>query len=369
LLVAASAENSALHPIGTLYGAWAFNFMVDVASAISHDFIDRPHQYQKVPSELSDIMIGFRSSMGSHPDWPDAQQRLAHFRVLGTASTASAPLREAAIIYVEDGTDGNRDLLTDAFRDAAGSFRTQIQTVEGQALNVASRQISSIFNNAIQIFQSNEVMGAFGLSPASKNENWPFAGPPSGDGSYLAAELVRALDAGTIVRTLLSGPKRDADGAPKPKPIRISMTQNKFILLQQAAWYGASAMSATMTEDHFQDKPVALIGNAYKWAKALQKLVPDVVRVWKDPNHRLRLTDLEWGMVSPHPVEAISLSVAASPAFGIGYSTATVRGEVCCSTGDLVCASSTNCEESPRGGTCGALCGTWDCGSAWCVEA
>jgi hypothetical protein len=34
-------------------------------------------------------------------------------------------------------------------------------------------------------------------------------------------------------------------GAPEPKPIKISMTQNKFILLQQAAWYaGRSRRSA-----------------------------------------------------------------------------------------------------------------------------
>ncbi len=39
--------------------------------------------------------------------------------------------------------------------------------------------------------------------------------------------------------------QREVGGAPEPKPIKISMTQNKFILLQQAAWYaGRSRRSA-----------------------------------------------------------------------------------------------------------------------------
>ena len=357
--MAVSPENSALHPIGMLYGAWAFNFMVDIASAISHDFIVRPYQYQKVPSEVSDILVGFRSSTGSHPDWPDARQRRDYFSVLGTVSTASASLREAALVYVENGTESNREILTDAFRDAAVSCRTQIQTLEGEALNVASRQISSIFNNAIQLFQSAEVMGAFGLSPAVKNKNWPFAERPSGDGSHLAGEVVKAINAGIVARGLLSGAKRDGERVSEPKPIGISMTQNKFILLQQAAWYGASAMSAIMTEDHLQGEPVALIGDAYKWTKALQRLVPDVARVWKEPNYRLRLTDLERGMVSPHPVEAISFSVANSPAYN---STATVGYRVCCSTGDLRNCGNTDADCATISEFTCSLCSSYE----WC---
>jgi hypothetical protein len=350
-------ENTALHPIGELYGRWAFNFMIDIACAIAYDFTERPQHYQDVPDDLSRILSGFRSSIGSHPDWPDAQQRIALFRVLGPVCLASAPLREAALIYVEAGTEVNRELLMDAFRDASEVFRNQARTVEGRSLEIGSRQITQIFDKAVQLFQSDAIMRVFHLTPAPKDKGWPVIRNLNGEGTTLAAELIRALDAGNVARTLLGGPKREVAGAPEPKPIRISMTQNKFILLQQAAYYGALSMSGIMNNSHREDDPSPLIGNTYKWTKALQRLIPDVVRVWKDRNYRVRLTDLEWGMIEPHPSEAISLALVGGHEIGaLRYSTATVRGEVCCCTGDLPCPTSSNCEVSPGVPSCAGFC-------------
>ena len=158
--MAAAAETVALHPLGTLYGRWAFNFMVEIATAVAHDFTERPQHYRKVSDELARTLSGFRSSLGSHPDWPDAQQRTAIFRVLGAACLAGGPLREAALVYVESGTDLNRELLTDVFRDAAQSFRNQLKTVEGHALDTGFHQGGLIFRNAMQVFQSEALMRA-----------------------------------------------------------------------------------------------------------------------------------------------------------------------------------------------------------------
>ncbi|MEZ5863368.1 MAG: hypothetical protein R3D25_04590 [Geminicoccaceae bacterium] len=142
------SNGAVLHPIGQLYGQWVFNFMVDIAGAIAFDFTDRPQHYRSVPDELGRLPTGFRSSMGSHPDWPDAQQRIANFRVLGTACLAGVPLREAALVYVQSGTEETRDLLAEAFRDTAESFRAQMRTVDGQSLRIACRQNETIFDAA-----------------------------------------------------------------------------------------------------------------------------------------------------------------------------------------------------------------------------
>ena len=132
------------------------------------------------------------------------------------------------------------------------------------------------------------------------------------------------------------------------------MTQNKFILLQQTAWYGASTISGIMADSDRPADLFALLGNTYKWTKALQRLIPDVVRVWKDPDYRMRLTDIEWGMVEPHPSEAMSLALAGGGGIIIGGSTYTVRDEVCCCTGDMECPSSSNCQVTvPR--TCATV--------------
>jgi len=351
------ASRPSLHPMGRLYGQWAFNFMVDIASAIADDFTERPQCYREVTDELGRILSSFRSQLGSHPDWPDARQRKALFRVLGAACLAGAPLREAALVYVETGAELNRDLLLDAFRDTVISFRNQLKTEEGQSLDLGCRQIGAVFDNAVQLFQSDLIMKAFGLGAAPKDQDWPIAGRLKGEGTNLATELIRALDGGTVARALLGGPKREVEGAAKPEPIRISMPQNKFILLQHAAWYGGMTISGTMAENDRAEDLLPLIGDAYKWTKALQRLIPDVVRVWKDPQYRMRLTDLEWGMVEPHPSGAVDVPFGGVGATGLGLSTATVRGEVCCCTGDLPCPASSNCEVSPGPSclNCGSL--------------
>ncbi|MEZ5863369.1 MAG: hypothetical protein R3D25_04595 [Geminicoccaceae bacterium] len=183
------------------------------------------------------------------------------------------------------------------------------------------------------------------------------AGHLHGEGSDLAAELIRAMDGGIVARALLGGPKREVGGSPAPRALRISMPQNKFILLQQAAWYGALTMSGAMADSYEKSDLRDLIGNAYKWTKALQRLVPDVARAWKDPNYRMRLTDVEWGMVEPHPSGEVNLQASGGRAGGFFYSTATIWFEVCCCTGDLPCPASSNCEISPGPSciNCGSL--------------
>jgi hypothetical protein len=342
-----TAARPSLHPIGTLYGYWAFNFMIEIARAIVDDVVDRPHRFQAVPDQLAGL-TGFRSLLGSHPEWPDSQQRLALFRPLGDVCLAAVPLREAALAHVETGTEVNKTLLVDAFGDAARSFRDQMKNVEGQPVEISIRQIGAIFTNAIQLLQNDALMRVFGLPSAPTDDSWPIAASSKRTGINLAGELIRLLDAGNAARMLVGGPTRELDGphAQKRKPIKVSMNQNKFVHLQQAAWYGALSISGAMTVDE-QDDLTRLIGHTYKWTKALQHLVPDVVRAWKDPDYRLRLTDLEWGMIEPHPSSTISV-----PLLGGGnlmrYQTATLRGEVCCCTGDLPCPASTNCVWSPN---------------------
>jgi hypothetical protein len=340
------ASSPQLHPIGRLYAQWVFNFLVDIACAIADDFAERPQHYKVVPNEVSATLSGFRYLLGSHPDWPDTHQRIALFRTLGGAYLAGIPLREAALVYVEGGTQLNHDLLMDAFRDSATSLRNQITELSGESLQFGCRQINLIFGNAVRLLQSDEIMRVFNLAAAPKQEDWPFAEGGDGDRGGLTTELIRGLDAGVVARLLVGGPGREV-GVPKPRPIRVSMTPTKFALLQQAARYGALAISATMADNGLQGDLHQMIGNTYKWTKALQRLIPDVVRAWKDPNYRMRLTDLEWGMIEPHPSGDVASALVGGGGGGGGFSTATIRGEVCCSTGDLPCPSSSNCEISP----------------------
>ncbi|HEY7495654.1 MAG TPA: hypothetical protein VIH59_31690 [Candidatus Tectomicrobia bacterium] len=332
-----------LHPIAELYGKWAFNFMVDVATAIAHDFVDRPQHYRHVPNGTKDVLASFRSLVGAHPDWPNAEQRIAIFRgVLSSACLASASLREAALVYIEHGTASNEALLLDAFQDTATSFRNQLKTLEGHSLDISSQQIGAIFDHALQLFGTAELVRVFDL-PRAPEGRWPLGGDFSAEGAYLVTEAVRALEGVNVARAAAGGMNR---------PLYISMSQGKFEILQRVAHYGGLAMSELLTDAQDGSDPRSLIGNIYKWTKALQRVVPNIPRVWKDQQYRLRLTDLEWGMVDPHPSGEFSLP---GPSPRLGGETYTVNGEICCCSGDLGCSS--NCEISPNPSciNCGSL--------------
>jgi len=323
-----------VHPIAELYGKWVFNFMVEAATAIAYDFADRPQHYRQVPDDIKDVLSAFRSLVGSHPDWPDAKQRISIFRgALSTAFLSSASLREAALVYVEDGNANNEELLRDAFRDNATSFRNQLKTLEGHSLDISSHQIGAIFDNALRLFRSAELVRVFDL-PRAPDGSWPLGGDFGGEGAYLVTEAIRTLEGINVARAAAGGMNR---------PLYISMSQSKFEILQRVAHYGGLAMSEVLAGAQDDNDARRLIGNVYKWTKALQRVVPNVARVWKDEQYKLRLTDIEWGMVDPHPSGEISFPGLSPRAVNQTY---TVNGEICCSGGDL--ESSSNCEISPN---------------------
>lgn len=73
----------------------------------------------------------------------------------------------------------------------------------------------------------------------------------------------------------------------------------------------------------------------------------DVVRAWKEPEYRERLTPAEKAMLAPHPSGEIDLTgthldpvLMSGPLVRmLGYITFTVDGEVCCSTGHFPCGT------------------------------
>jgi hypothetical protein len=149
----------------------------------------------------------------------------------------------------------------------------------------------------------------------------------------MVAELVRGL---RMVACLGGSFKRINRANPRERPfvplLTIALPHDKFLKLQRAAYYGSRTISAVMGDDQNLASP-DLMECAYHWTKALQGLVPDVARAWKDVEYRSQLSDLEWGM-APNPSGDMT-PVAAGAA--LAFSTSTVHGEICCCSGDLDC--------------------------------
>ncbi|HSK46643.1 MAG TPA: hypothetical protein VLA05_01400 [Coriobacteriia bacterium] len=321
-----------IHPLAELYRLWALNPLVEIARVMSFDVPVRPQNYRQLTDETTAILSGFRFKMGTDPEWPDAFQRALNFKVLCQVSLASPALREAALRYGDAANDHSRE----SFNAVAVSCRSQLAPLEGHALSLLADRSRTIFQRAVTLLRDPAVARAFGVSPAPAGE-WPLSADFNGEAAYMVAELVRGL---RVIACLGGTYKRINRANPTVRPfvplLTIALPQDKFLKLQRAAYYGSRTISLVMGDEQGPDS-LDLTESAYQWTKALQGLVPDVARAWKDVEYRGQLSDLEWGMAPNPSGDMTPVSVGAALAF----STSTVSGEICCCSGDLDCDPTT----------------------------
>jgi hypothetical protein len=322
-----------LHPLAELYGKWAFSFLIDLAHGVAHDFVARPQHYRQLSDQTAELLADFRYKFGSDPEWPDPFQRTFSFRMLNRACLASIPVRHAALMFAERGGDVEKDALVEAFRDAALDFQTQLASIEGPPLATVSREIGAVFDSARRVFADPTIAAVFGLPPAPA-DGWPLDGNFNGSAAELVDEMARTLprvqkEAGTF--------KKIGEQNPRSRPlmplVAVRLTPSKVVTLQRAAYHGALTISGVMRVDRHQADLAGLIDHSVRWARSLQRLIPDVVRAWKDLDYRATLTDLEWGLA---PSPAGDAGPGSMPD-DFAAQTLTVAGEICCCSGDTDC--------------------------------
>jgi hypothetical protein len=249
------ASQSSRSPIAVLYQRSVLDPMVEVARAISHDFVRRPRHYRRIPEKLAAILDGFRIRTGSNPEWPSAAQRADLFAPLfgNSFRSTSTDLRRAAVAFTERKIEINPDPLEDRLRNAAVAFRAYLKPIEGQAVSAADNETGPAFGSAIEVFQNTEVASLFGLPPAPGG-NWPLDGAleadvSSADGAFLVEEIQRSL------------------------VLPSAITQHQFILLQRIAYYGALTIAGVLEDGAARNEAAwvrALVRYAYGWETALQ---------------------------------------------------------------------------------------------------
>jgi mersacidin/lichenicidin family type 2 lantibiotic len=319
------------HPLGRMYAHRALDSVVELAYALSADFLERPGRYRDAPDDIATLLTQFHGFTGSNAEWPAAEQRTATSNgALVRLSGEMANLRRAAIIVSERGSRHSETLLRRALLESASSLRSSARWIEGSALDVGEGQIRSMFERAEQILRREEIARTFGL-PALPPGAWPDGGIYSVEAAYLCEVVTSHL-------------------AHRGRLEYIS--QPKFGILQRVAYYGSIAISCAMDPSfEEEDHSTELISTAYGWATALQNLLShlDIVRVWTDVDYRARLQAVERDMLPPHPAGEIEYGAlmigpwgprpggGAPPSGPILDQTYTVSGEVCCSSGDVGC--------------------------------
>jgi mersacidin/lichenicidin family type 2 lantibiotic len=154
--------------------------------------------------------------------------------------------------------------------------------------------------------------------------NWPLGNTLSGEGALLVEELSRQLQ------------PQYAQG----------ISRYNFLAAQRVAHYGAQSirqiLSDTGQPGEVRQDTNELIDSIYNWSVALQDLIPNVVRAWRDPDYRRGLSIKQQELLPDHPAGDIEfpkgeLTVArGGPRAALRRrddqtdQTYTVWGEVCC---------------------------------------
>jgi hypothetical protein len=295
-IVNQDAENQYKTPlIATMYERWTLDYIVELVQLIAMDFVCRPGQYRDVSKDSSHALQNFRFLVGTEPKFPNRMQRSMTFEamlgssdsmgmVIETKSSApmaaaaqtttegkqfkmqSARLRETARAYTERQVTQGEGQLLQAFLDEGVTLQSYLRPIddENNVVIIGNAQTKAIFDEAARVLRDKTVAGRFGRPPAIP-ETWPLGGVLDGNGSLLIQEIGKVLIQGMM-----------------PPATLMSISQNKFDVMQRIASYGALTITGVLGGSFLAnpgESPASrkerfepLIGAAYSWKTALDNL-------------------------------------------------------------------------------------------------
>lgn len=122
-----TATDNSSFPISDMYARWTLDCVVEAASAVATDFVNRPRQYTFVTDGIADALENLWYRSGTDRDYPDASKRLMIFTPLLGPSDGkvgdhvsqfhhnSGALRERARAFTERQVQTGEDNLRQAF--------------------------------------------------------------------------------------------------------------------------------------------------------------------------------------------------------------------------------------------------------------
>lgn len=246
--------------VGDMYSRWTLDCLVEIAHAVSIDYVARPEFYRgtDVPDNIADLW----SSYGYQRNYPNRGQRSdLNGPVFGASDGYTAPkgvtpvadkfrqyrdpLFKACIAYTERTTSDATSGLKNGVIQAMKFFPQYLRNFEGNSIQSTYEQEVFVSDLSFQVLRSGTVSGAFGVSPAPSS-TWPL---DSDD--QRGAQLVNAITDALQLKDM-------------------ALTQEKFTKLRAMAQDGRDALEATLEDDptgdaNFED----LVEKVYAWAKSV----------------------------------------------------------------------------------------------------
>jgi mersacidin/lichenicidin family type 2 lantibiotic len=335
--------------LARLYVRRVLDGIVDAADAVAYDFAQRPSLYRDASDGAIGDFTALRSGRVSRLDFSRAHERDAASRLLvgPRLVLAFAPMRRAAIVLLERGTDRSDAALRQSFDDAALMANFACAELDEAEIDAACDQTGAEFAAAVEVLMTTEVAEALDQQTVPQG-GWPSGGIYSAEMASLCQAATRQIE----------------------KPGRLgAMSASKFVLMQRVAHFGSATISSVLDGTGGSPEQIdASAHAAYSWSGVLNDLLArvDVVRAWTSSSYRKRLEIAERDVFPANPAGDIDLSGTPLDATHLvgrfrnlpdpegGWLTVTVNGELCCVTADVCTApTGTNyCGVTDTGFTC-----------------
>jgi hypothetical protein len=244
--------------IAKLYSRWTLDGLIELAYAVSLDFVANPQSY--VGPDIPEVISDFRVAYGTDKHFQNTAQRQAMvLPVLGrsdalkpdpTVATSKFHVTrkvflDACAAFSERTVDTGLPMLEARVRSSLLTLRAHFEGLRGTAVQTASHLIVDISDHAAQILKAPGVAKVFGQDPAASD--WPVASIDSN-----GAKLVEAIGASLAVQA------------------EYKLAQTKFILLQQIAQEGSKTLPLVLTTGQTESGSNELIKHGYAWGSSLR---------------------------------------------------------------------------------------------------
>jgi hypothetical protein len=247
--------------IGDMYARWTLDCVIEIAHAVSVDYVARPEFYRG--SDVPDNIVDLRTSYGYVRNYPNKAQRSdLNAPVLATSDGYTPPkggpivvdkfrqyrepLFKACIAYTERSVVDAASGLKEGVIQAMRYFPQYLRNFEGDSLSSTYKQLRSVSELSFKILTSSTVSGAFGVAPPPK-ATWP---------------LEIDDQKGSQLINVISDTLQLKD---------IGLNQEKFTKLRAIAQEGGEALEAALLTDPISDPHFeALVAKVYSWAKSLE---------------------------------------------------------------------------------------------------
>jgi len=248
--------------LGDLYARWTLDCLIEIAHAVSLDFVAQPNRYRG--SDVPENIVDLRSSYGYQRNYPNQTQRTevnspifgasdGYIAAKGGAGVSDdfhnlrSTLFKACVIFTRRSVVDAPGGLKDDIIKAVGKFVPPLSFFEGTSLQFTSTDLQFVSGLAYEIFRSPVVSGRFGFNGVVPTVEWPLKADDE-----IGAQLIVAIS----------------------KELQLKewgKTEDQFRNLRSMAQDGNEALQSILLDDPTgQGRFDALVSKIYSWAQSVE---------------------------------------------------------------------------------------------------